>query len=491
MAIGQASAPAAITPAPGAPLVLARVLCVLALGVVAAPGIALGALAVRCARGRTAAQRFAARRTARVLQRLGPAFVKAGQLVGTRRDLLPAAVVEELSALQESVRPLPERIARRALAQAYGTDLDRIFSTVRYEPVASGSVACVYRASLPSGEQVALKLRRPGVARRMAADLALIRAFVRLGARLPALRGVPVVAMVDRVCEAVRGQLDFVGEAAHLDLLGRHLVGLPVALVPAVHPELCRPTCLVMEFVPDLRLDAARDSGRLARSRLAHATLDVVFEMLFVNGFVHCDLHPGNLYHRSDGRVVVLDAGFCVWLPERTRWQFSEFFFNFGRGNGRRCAEVVIASAVGRRHDSDEQRFTAGVVDLVRRTSRVPARDFSLISFSAELFDLQRACGLYASPDFIFPLVSIMALEGTLRELDPHLDFQAAAMPTLLHALATGPRKPTGTPGGGTGVPTGGAETSNGATGTPTNSAETATSSAETVTGSTERGPTR
>jgi len=420
--------------------VLARGAVTTAVAGVTLPAIAAGALVVRCGRGRDAALRYASRKAARLLQRLGPAFVKAGQLVGTRRDLLPPIVVAELSALQESVRPMTPARSRRAFLREYGADLDRLFPGLRFEPVASGSIACVYRATLPAGEVVALKLRRPGIARRMAADLALVRSIARVGARLPMLRGVPVVEMVERVCAAVQGQVDLGTEGQSLTMLREHLALVPAALVPAVHEELSRPGCLVMEFVPDLRLDAVRDSGRLLRSRLAYATLDVVFEMLFVNGFVHCDLHPGNLYHDTDGRIVVLDAGFCVWLDDRTRRLFSEFFFNFGRGNGRRCAEVVIASAAGRHPEADEEGFTAGVIDLVRRFSGVPARDFSLVSFSAGLFDLQRTYGLYAAPEFVFPLVSIMAVEGTLRDLEPGLDFQSAAMPTLLVALAEQPR---------------------------------------------------
>jgi ubiquinone biosynthesis protein len=426
-------------PWPGWTSVLGRAAATTALAAGTLPALAAGTLVVRSVAGRDAAQRYAARRVVRLLQRLGPAFVKAGQLVGTRRDLLPPAVVGELATLQEAVRPMPAARARRALRREYGAELDVLFRDLRYEPVASGSIACVYRATLADGRPVALKLRRPGIDRRMAADLALIRALTRVVARLPQLRGVPVVAMVDRVSEAVQGQVDLDSEREHLAMLGRTLSRLQAALVPGVHHQVSRTGCLVMDYVADLRLDAVADSGRLVRTRLAHATLDVVFEMLFVNGFVHCDLHPGNLYHRADGRIVVLDAGFCVWLDEDTRWDFSQFFFNFGRGNGRRCAEIVIGSAAGRHPDADTERFTAGVIDLVRRTSRVPAKDFSLIAFTAELFDLQRSCGLYASPDFVFPLVSIMAIEGTLRDLEPGLDFQAAAMPALLEVLATRP----------------------------------------------------
>jgi ubiquinone biosynthesis protein len=412
---------------------------VVCLGLVLVPPAAVVYLVVRVSRGRTAAYRFGARYAAGYLRALGPAFVKVGQLVGTRRDMLPPVVSAELARLQESVRPMSRRRARRALTGAYGTELDALFPIRGERAVAGGSVACVYRAVRADGRVVALKLRRPGIAARMAADLAVIRGTVRLAARLPWLRGVPVVEMVDNVCDAVGRQVDFVREAGNLALLGQHLTATPAALVPAPHPDLCRPACLVMDFVPDLRLRAADAFSQTVRAGLADATLDVVFQMLFVDGFVHCDLHPGNLYYTDDGRVVVLDAGFCVWMADQPRREFAEFFFNVGRGNGRRCAEVMMDSAVAGAGTADRERFTAAMVELVRRTTRVAAKDFSLIDFTAELFDLQRACGLYPKADFVFPLLSILALEGTLRDLDPELDFQSAATPYLLRALAKRP----------------------------------------------------
>ncbi|HEX5206136.1 MAG TPA: AarF/UbiB family protein [Actinoplanes sp.] len=407
----------------------------LAAAVLALPA-ALVFLAAWLIRGRPVAYRFGARRTAGLLRALGPAFVKVGQLVGTRRDMLHPAVSAELAALQDSVRPMARRRGRRALIQAYGADLAALFPVVDERPVAGGSVACVYRAVLGDGREVALKLQRPGVAARMTADLGFVRTAVGWAARLPWLRGVPVVEMVGNVCDAVGQQVDFVREADNLVLLRKHLGPTPAALVPEVHPALCRSTCVAMEFVPGLRLRPASDFSPGMRRDLADKTLDVVFQMLFVEGFVHCDLHPGNLYYTDEGRVVVLDAGFCVWMADKPRREFAEFFFNVGRGNGRRCAEVMIESAVAGAGTADRERFTTEIVELVRRTTRVPAKDFSLIEFTAKLFDLQRECGLYPSADFVFPLLSILALEGTLRDLDPELDFQSAATPYLLRAIA-------------------------------------------------------
>ena len=240
--------------------------------------------------------------------------------------------------------------------------------------------------------------------------------------------------MTGHVCAAVRGQLDFVAEARSLDSLRHNLSGISTALVPAVHHDLSTTDCVVMDYVPGLS-STIEHRGEIG-VRLARDTLKVFFRMLFIDRFVHCDLHPGNLYYTRAGEVVVLDAGFCVLLPDRVHRQFTEFFYHFGNGNGERCAEVMIDSAVSRRQDADLAAFREGVADLVARNARVPAKEFSMAGFTAGLFDLQRTCGLYGDARFVFPLLSILVLEGTLRDLHPDLDFQAAATPYLLRAMA-------------------------------------------------------
>lgn len=413
----------------------ARATRVLAMTVfVLAPALLAGA-ALAATRGREAARRHVYRRLTALLMWLGPTFVKVGQVLGTRRDLLPAALCEELSLLQDSVAPLSEEQTCRALTETYGAALDELFSEVEREPVASGSVACVYRGRLRSGHEAALKLRRPEIERVMALDLALIRKGAAAVARLPVFRGVPVGELIGQMCEAVSGQLDFEREATNLQRLRRNLSAVPRVWVPKVHQEACRSRCIVMEFIPGLDTGVTSRGSPAARKRFAASALSAIYQMLFIDGFVHCDMHPGNLYFTQGGQVVVLDAGFSVQLSDRLRRLFAEFFMNMSLGRGRHCAEIVIESAAGVRDDADLEGFTVRMAELVERSSGVPARQFSLLAFATEMFDLQRTFGIHAASELIFPLLSLLVIEGTIRDLDSDVDFQQAAQPVLMRAI--------------------------------------------------------
>ncbi|MBF6331909.1 ABC1 kinase family protein [Nocardia transvalensis] len=395
----------------------------------------IGGIARGVRHGRAAGWRHVYRRSAVLLMTLGPTFVKAGQVLGTRRDVLPPALCDELSTLQDSVAPLDEARTAVALAEAYGTEVDDVFAELDPLPVASGSVASVYRARLKSGQDVAVKLRRPGIEQTMSDDLALIRLGAALVARLPVFRGVPVEEVVGNMANAVLGQLDFEREADNLLRLRKNLSEVPRVWVPKVYPEACRPRCIVMEFIPDLAVDTADHCSPAARRRFAASGMAAMYQMLFVDGFVHCDMHPGNLYFTRSAQVVVLDAGFSVQLSDRLRRLFAEFFMNMAIGRGPHAAEIVIESAARVADDADLEGFTARMADLVERSHGQSAREFSLIAFAMEMFDLQRRFGIHAAPELIFPLLSLLVIEGTIRELDPDLDFQEAAKPQLMRGL--------------------------------------------------------
>ncbi|WP_367127559.1 ABC1 kinase family protein [Saccharothrix sp. HUAS TT1] len=383
-------------------------------------------------RGTAGARRLGWATVATLLMRLGPAFVKAGQVLGTRRDVLPAGLCDELATLQDAVAPLSAARAERALADVYGDRLHDTFAEVDYSAVASGSIAGVYRARLTSGREVALKLRRPGVERVMRLDLGLMRRGAGLVSRLPPARGVPVVDVVDAMCAAVLGQLDFEREASSLARLRADLAVVPRVWVPGVVAEACRPECIVMEFIRDLDVDAASRCSPAARRKFAASGLTAIYEMLFVNGFVHCDMHPGNLYFTESAQVVVLDAGFSVQLTERLRLLFADFFLNMATGDGDKCAAIVVESSAEVRPDADLPGFLDRMADLVRRSHKLSARRFSLMAFAAEMFDLQRRHGIHAAPELIFPLLSLLVIEGTIRDLDPEVDFQELARPVLM-----------------------------------------------------------
>lgn len=388
----------------------------------------MGAGAGRMGAGGAGAAGVAGAVAADTLQRLGPAFVKAGQLLSTRVDVLPAAACAALARLYDGLPVLPPPAAGSLVPAGLLAELDGL------TPVAAGSIACVYRARLPDGRTVAVKVRRPGIGRTMHRDLRLLGAVVAAVQRLPWLRGVPMADMVEQVGECIRRQLDFDREAAALRALRENLAELDGVRVPAVLDAHCGPGVLVMEYVDGLRRGAA--PAAQARTATIRA-LRAVYHMLFLDGFVHCDLHPGNLYPMPDGTVVIVDAGFSRRLTETARRGFASFFYQMSRGNGAACADIVLSTAQagsnGRR--ADPERFRASMAELVERNHGLPVAEFDLVVFAVRLFAIQREHGYYADPQFVFPILSLIVLEGTLRGMCPDVDFQTEAIPFVLRGL--------------------------------------------------------
>jgi len=385
----------------------------------------------RVRRGRVEAQRRLARRAVRRIERLGATYVKFGQMIASRADLLPPHVIGELAALLDDVTPMTKR------------DFDRQWqAAVQRQPrlaglqfsgrcLGSGSIACVYEATLPAesgdpaGSALAVKLQRPGIARRMATDLALMTAFTRVAEKMPQAGGAPLADLIDYMNRAIYGQLDFVREALHTEQLARNLEALPGVLVPTVRGELSDREVLVTDLIPGLS-----DSGPAAldpaqRTASAGTALAAVGQMVFADGFVHCDLHPGNLYIRADGTVVILDAGYCVDMPEAIRDHLAGFFTNLQAGNGVRCGEIMFDSALNSQSSGDRDVFIGEIAELVA-ASTAPGHRFEMAEFGQGVFEAQNRHGVHPPSDFAFPLMSLMIAEGTLRSFWPDLQMPAA-----------------------------------------------------------------
>jgi ubiquinone biosynthesis protein len=373
-----------------------------------------------------------ARRLGRVIVHLGPTFVKGGQLLSTRSDILPPSWCGALGRLHDRVGAMPLPGARRTLERAYP---QWPFEYFDWTPVASGSIACVYRARLPGGRDVAVKVRRPGIARQMHADFRLLGGGARLVQAVPGLRKVPMRPMMDQIARAVLRQLDLVHEAETLQRLRENLDGL--IRVPRPLPEVSGDGVLVMEFVEGLARFGPGEFTAGQRRAIVRRVLHGIYRMLFLDGLVHCDMHPGNLYLTRSCDVVLLDAGFVVRLAPRVRRLFAEFFLNMAIGRGDVCAEIVLRSADHVPAGADLDAFRRGIEDLVRANHRRIAGQFRLGPFATRLFDLQRRSGIAAAPEFVFPLLSLLVLEGMVNDFDVKVDFQAEAVPTLLRALRT------------------------------------------------------
>lgn len=361
---------------------------------------------------------------------LGPSYIKIGQLLSTRHDLLPERVCTALGRLTDAPPPPRRTRLEGLLRRAYRKE-EWPFLEFDWTPVATGSIATIHRAVTRDGQQVAVKVRRPGIDRIMRRDYRLAAGAMSAAERLPGLRSMPMKIMHEQVGGAILRQLNLMAECEALNDLRANLREFDWIRIPAPLPELCSEDVLVMEYVEGLVRAVPESLSDDVRHVAARRVMSAVYEMLFVDGLVHCDLHPGNLYINNDGSVVILDAGFVIELPEPVRASFSDFFINLAMGNGPLCAEIIIESAAGTADGCDLRGFRAGLTELVRESTGVRSSEFNLATFAGRLFNLQRRFGLYPAPEFAFPLLSLLVVEGIVQRLDPKLDFQAEAMPVL------------------------------------------------------------
>jgi ubiquinone biosynthesis protein len=414
--------------------------------VVAGTGARLGA-AWLASRPRGRRERFATRLNDiayRQVLKLGATFIKFGQLLSTRVDVLPPAMCAALSKLHDDVPAIKPGTARRLAAKRLGAPLETVFAAFDDVPVASGSIACVYKATLHDGSVVAIKIKRPGVDRVLGADLTLMRGVAKIMSKLPAFRSLPVREMIGQLGGAIAVQLDFTNEAATLVALTENLAELDGVRVPHMRgdvtgPEHTRAGILAMEFIPDLvRLDPNHFAPE-ARDLVVSRCLNAVFKMLFQDGFLHNDLHPGNLYFRPDGSIIIVDAGFVTRLTGNAKWQFANFFYAMATGNAVKAGDVIMSTCAVP-ENFDEAGFRRDLGDLIRANSGARSAEFNLLAFSTVLFNLQNSYQLYSDPEFVFPILSLLVMEGAIKDFAPNTDFQSKAIPYVLLGMANEPQ---------------------------------------------------
>ena len=379
----------------------------------------------------------------RTCRRLGPSFVKIGQLVSCRADVLPPALLAPLGALLDDTPPMPGRLVRPWCATLLGEPLASVFASFDDTPLATGSIAQVHRATLrESGQPVAVKIQRPDIERTMAADLGLLRRLVRWQTRVnPAARDLPLVEMVEQVAVALMTQLDFEVERQHDELFRRELEPqLPLRL-PRIDRRWSNRRLLVMElFEGPRRIDDGALPARAfeaASDVLVHA----VYHMVFGLGVIHCDLHPANVLCDRDGALFLVDTGFVGLMPIRDRRSFARFFYGMVTNDGPACARILRATALRVRPGFDEEGFAGDVSQVVAATAGRTAGSFSVARFVGSMFEVQRRHGLCGSPGFTMAIVALLVVEGVVRARRPHLDFQTRAVRHLLPHLFADPTR--------------------------------------------------
>ncbi|MBK9702019.1 MAG: ubiquinone biosynthesis regulatory protein kinase UbiB [Betaproteobacteria bacterium] len=371
------------------------------------------------------------------LQDLGPIFVKFGQMLSTRRDLMPADIADELAHLQDRVPPFPSEQFVATLERAYGKPVDEVFRSFDREPVASASVAQVHFAELPDGRKVAIKVLRPNIADVIQHDIALMQTAAMLVEKLwsdgKRLRPRAVVAEFEKT---LRDELDLSREAANCSQLRRNFLRSPLLCVPEVHWDWCTSDVMVMERmtgIPIAQTERLVEAG-VDLKKLSRYGVELFFTQVFRDGFFHADMHPGNIFVAVDpehfGKYIALDFGIVGTLSETDQGYLAQNFLAFFRRDYHRVATAHIESGwvpPDTRVDELETEIRVVCEPIFDR----PLKEISLGKVLLQLFRASRRFNVEIQPQLVLLQKTLLNIEGLGRQLDPDLDLWVTAKPFL------------------------------------------------------------
>jgi ubiquinone biosynthesis protein len=376
-------------------------------------------------------------RVREALEELGPIFVKFGQALSVRPDLLPPDIAAELAKLQDQVPPFAGEEATAALEAAFGRPPEQVFGSFTHEPLAAASIAQVHAATLPDGRAVVVKILRPNVAALILRDVEVMYAIAGLAERYwpeaHRLHPVEVVAEFERTLAV---ELDLMREAANAAQLKRNFLGSDLLYVPEVHWDYCRSNVLTIERIFGIQVDdlAALRAAGTDIKRLAENGVEIFFTQVFRHNFFHADMHPGNIFvdvtDPARPKYVAVDFGIVGSLDERDQHYLAENFLAFFRRDYRRVATLHVDSSwvpAGTRVDELEAAVRAVCEPIFNK----PLKDISFGLVLLRLFQTARQFNMEIQPQLVLLQKTLLAIEGLGRQLYPELDLWKTAKPVL------------------------------------------------------------
>ena len=371
------------------------------------------------------------------LEQLGPTFVKLGQILSTREDLLPPEWTAELNKLFSKVAPVPFDDLLPQVELALGCSPFEVFASLEREPYAAASIAQIHRATLLSGTPVILKIRRPGIAPKVDADLRILEHLAHLAEReAPETRRYRPVEVVDQLRRSLERELDLAVEARNTERFARNFAGDLGVLVPRVYWEWTSSSMNVQEHIEGIRGDdlAAIDNAGLDRKALAARASDAMLKMILVDGFFQADPHPGNLMCLPDNRVAMIDFGMVGRLSWSRRNQIVDLLAGFVRQDEKTMLEVLLD---WRDNDAvNEARLAADLGELALDFSDVQLKDLKIGALLHRLSAILREHSIVLPPDLALLFKAIITLEGFGRHYDPEFHLVERAEPFLNRALS-------------------------------------------------------
>jgi len=371
------------------------------------------------------------------LEALGPLFVKFGQVLSTRRDLLPADIADELARLQDQVPPFSTALAHAQLARSFGRPVSEVFEQFDALPVASASIAQVHFAVLPGGRECAVKILRPNMAEAIEKDVALLDSAASV---MEALwvdgRRLKPREVVAEFAKYLNDELDLMREAANASQLRRNFAGSPLLMIPEIYWDYCSASVMVMQRIsgiPISQVDALRAAG-VDIPRLARSGVEIFFTQVFRDGFFHADMHPGNIFVSTNadvrGKYVAVDFGIMGTLTDVDKNYLAQNFLAFFQRDYKRVAQAHL-EAGWVPADTRVDEFETAIRAVCEPVFDRPLKDISFGRVLLRLFQTSRRFNVEIQPQLVMLQKTLLNIEGLGRQLDPDLDLWTTAKPYL------------------------------------------------------------
>jgi ubiquinone biosynthesis protein len=367
------------------------------------------------------------------LEHLGPPFIKLGQILSTRRDLLPGDIVEALTRLQDDVAPFDGAQAEAIVAEGLGAPVAELFAEIEREPMASASIAQVHAARLHNGQKVAVKVRRPGIERLIRTDLAVMFAIAHRAERyLAEARRLRVVEVVQQFARTIADELDLQKEGAHASQLRRNFADKPILHVPRVHWDHTCEQVLTLDWIdgtPIADRAALRERG-VDVDRVSRYAAEVFFRQVFWDGFFHADMHPGNIFVADNGQLQVVDFGIMGVLQAEERHFLADMLLAFLQRDYTHAARVHREAGYVPA-DTDMTAFEDALRAIAEPILERPLHDISMAHLLIRLFQTTREFRMETQPQLLLLQKTMVNVEGVAREFNPGLNIWYAARPLI------------------------------------------------------------
>ncbi len=369
-----------------------------------------------------------------LFRELGATFIKVGQIMSTRPDLIPEYISHALAELQDHVGPFSFDDVIRTVEGDLRRPMATLYTEFAPVPLASASVSQVHKARLPDGRIVAVKVQRPNVVELCTFDLAVMRIGARVLDVIPSISTLAPVDTVEEFGRAVFAQLDFRIEARNNRRFRENFRNEPQVVFPEVIEALSTERILTMSFIEGTKI-LSTPSTRSDPKRVARLGLATLLKMIFEDGFVHADLHPGNIFITPDDKLALLDLGLVGELDEKHRKGFARFFAAWAQRDGDAMAHIMygMSESAGTPRDPEAfERYRAAIIEFVGRYWGHRLGEVQVGKVLIDMLGILRRHRVRVNPSFTIVNIAIAVTEGIGKQLDPELDLMSAALPYFL-----------------------------------------------------------